>query len=498
MTDVLLYWQQYEYLDYERDLAAREAIEVLGALSVREVDGGLLAEATRWPERAIDLVYFSAARVDTSDQLVPTRQSLIECSAVRSETKQATRYSVHGLHDYKGKFNPQIAQALLNLSGVQPGAAVLDPYCGSGTTVVEAAQRGFRAVGTDINPLAVLISKTKTESMAIPAEQLRESLLTAIRTATRSRRTIRSSLRTEYLGKWFPAEILVVLERLRDAARKLPEQEGNVLLLLVSDLLRDYSMQDPQDLRIRRRSDPLPTRPLTESLDAEVERVCSRLQAAQELAPEEVIESSVNLLDISSDTAAAELRAEVPIRAVITSPPYAMALPYIDTQRLSLVWLGLTAPSSLAELERTLTGSREVGSVKLREWNSHIGTNFAGLPPQEAALCRRTLKAIGQDDGFRRQAVPALLYRYFVQMRAMFMNVHHLVESQTPYYLVVGHNQSTLGGRLFEIDTPGHLANLASSTGWQLDEVLPLQTYRRFGLHARNAVSRESLIMLSA
>ncbi len=44
--------------------------------------------------------------------------------------------------------------------------------------------------------------------------------------------------------------------------------------------------------------------------------------------------------------------------AAITSPPYATALPYIDTQRLSLIWLGFASPKEVKVLENNLIGSR--------------------------------------------------------------------------------------------------------------------------------------------
>jgi len=83
--------------------------------------------------------------------------------------RQSTRYSVHGLHEYKGKFNPQIVRATANLLrlGLDRKAQILDPFCGSGTSLVEAAHMGWDALGTDINPLAILISNAKIQALKI-------------------------------------------------------------------------------------------------------------------------------------------------------------------------------------------------------------------------------------------------------------------------------------------------------------------------------------------
>ncbi len=64
-----------------------------------------------------------------------------------------------------------------------------------------------------------------------------------------------------------------------------------------------------------------------------------------------------------------------------------------------------------------------------------------------------------------------------------------------PFALIVGHNHTVLGGVRHEIDTPTHLAGLAADAGWTVEELLPLQTYRRYGYHVSNAVRRETLVI---
>src|SRR5205814_1650952 len=80
------------------------------------------------------------------------------CGNGRASGHQPTRYSAHGLHDFRGKFNPQIVRAIGNLLALDEGACVLDPFCGSGTTLLEGAHIGWNVAGVDLNPLVVLIS----------------------------------------------------------------------------------------------------------------------------------------------------------------------------------------------------------------------------------------------------------------------------------------------------------------------------------------------------
>src|SRR3989442_10991539 len=70
----------------------------------------------------------------------------------------------HGLHPYPAKMVPSIARELIACYSA-PGDLVYDPFCGSGTTLVEASLTQRRGSGIDLNPLAVLLSKVKTSPL---------------------------------------------------------------------------------------------------------------------------------------------------------------------------------------------------------------------------------------------------------------------------------------------------------------------------------------------
>ncbi len=73
-----------------------------------------------------------------------------------ADTKEYT----HCFHTYPAMMVPQIARRLLKQYGVK-GRWLLDPYCGTGTSLVEASLFGMHSVGCDINPLARLIATAK-------------------------------------------------------------------------------------------------------------------------------------------------------------------------------------------------------------------------------------------------------------------------------------------------------------------------------------------------
>ena len=486
-----LNWYDYSYYPYERELAVREVAALFGHSALREIPSGVELAGVRGSGRAGRLTYFSAAV--NGRAVTETQQSRLERAVRAGRTRQATRYSVHGLHEYKGKFNPQVAKALLNIFGVRSGGRVLDPFCGSGTTLVECAHADVSGAGIDINPFAVFLANAKLHALVTPVAGLRaveQRILRRLKCRIQ-RAASGSGSRLVYLRSWFTPEILGVIETIRTLIEDSAGPDAPVFLALASDLLRDYSLQDPKDLRIRRRRTPLPDVPFAEAFSAACDRFFGRLEAAQTILGTELPQGRAERRD-----AAALSSGGVPFDAAITSPPYAMALPYIDTQRLSLVWLGLLDPPDVSRLESELIGSREFRGDARRTMTAALEENTECLPTPEAAFCRRLQDSLTARDGFRRQAVPALLYRYFASIRDCFRAVRAVLRPGAPFALIVGQNHTVLGGIRYDIDTPAHLAALAVDTGWTVDELLPLQTYRRYGYHVSNAVRNETLVIL--
>ena len=80
--------------------------------------------------------------------------------------KANTKKYTHCFHQYPAMMIPQVAGKILDEFG-KNAKLLFDPYCGTGTSLVEANIRGIDAIGTDINPLARLIAKTKTTIISL-------------------------------------------------------------------------------------------------------------------------------------------------------------------------------------------------------------------------------------------------------------------------------------------------------------------------------------------
>jgi len=77
-----------------------------------------------------------------------------------------SEHPIHSMCSYLGGYPPRVPRELID-RWVGPRATVLDPFCGSGTTLVEATLQGRRSIGIDLNPLAVALSRAKLQPVAL-------------------------------------------------------------------------------------------------------------------------------------------------------------------------------------------------------------------------------------------------------------------------------------------------------------------------------------------
>jgi hypothetical protein len=81
----------------------------------------------------------------------------------RNSKSWSSDYGTHGFHRYVGRFPSHLIRALINAFGATAEDIVLDPFCGSGTTLVEARMLGVKTIGIEISPLSAMISRVKSQ-----------------------------------------------------------------------------------------------------------------------------------------------------------------------------------------------------------------------------------------------------------------------------------------------------------------------------------------------
>ena len=109
-----------------------------------------------------------------------TNKLIMKLEFEKSNGNGSTTYLTHNFHTYPAKFIPQIPRSTI-LQLTKEGDTILDPFCGCGTTLVEAKLLNRNAIGVDLNPIAVLVSKAKTNKLIKEDINLISSLLNEIK-----------------------------------------------------------------------------------------------------------------------------------------------------------------------------------------------------------------------------------------------------------------------------------------------------------------------------
>ncbi len=441
---VVLNPPNYRLFPYEQVLANREGAVLAG----QGADG---------PVRAA-----FAHSYEHDGLVVPTSQFYLEASPHAGSRRKNSTYVAHGLHRYKGKFYPQLAKALLNVSGVGAGMRAVDPFGGSGTVALEANLLGADALSLDCNPVAVSVARAKTDVLQLDKAGVRGYLASLATAATRTRKPAREltsfapAVMPE-IESWFPVPVLAKLDRLLTAVRSSDDPRlVNLGQALVSDLIREVSQQDPKDLRIRRRAVAIDDAPVLELFAGKVAGLLAKLEAYWTGALGH-LPTAGHATVVLGDSAASEVFPAVRAQAVVSSPPYAAALPYIDTDRLSLAAVYGYSGYDRKALETVMIGSREVSTRERRSIEEVLeqSPESLGLPDSTLTFLTSYLDAVRADEnaGFRRQQAPAVLTRYFQAMSLVLGNVADHLDPASDIWLVLGDSRSVIGGVGWQIPT---------------------------------------------
>ncbi|MCY3743576.1 MAG: hypothetical protein OXH00_21390 [Candidatus Poribacteria bacterium] len=540
----------YKLWEYEFELAKREIRSLIspdGQLVLTQ-DGFQIEQVHPININKLkNLCFFHCVVVDSENQseVINTQQAISESSAKiadramnfaelqqKIETlvpnrRKVSTYGVHGLHTYKGKFYPQLVKSLINYSGVASGSVFLDPFMGCGTAVIEGFLTGMVAIGIDMNPLAHFISKTRLSCLNLSAEDVEREFNTllanlekhlpdgdttsALDVATVTDLGMRLSLKyeiedIEYLISWFPLPVLYKLFRIVQAIEciSIPAMR-DFFFVTLSDMMNDVSQQKPTQLRIGRRAEPITDAPVYKKFSELVHRNTFRLRAfLNGLTSERLTHDfSCFLGDIRhvEQIQSPYLKQDNRVDIIITSPPYATALPYIDTDRLSLAFLNLLNKRQKPAVERALIGSREIQTSLKNQLEQEFFDNYNCCPlPQDI---KETIKHIydlnhNAQVGFRRKNKPSLLYRYFMDMRTAMLQMHRLLKKDGACMIIIGDNVTTAGDAKCQIPIPTarFLGLIAESIGFQTVEEIPITVSRESVAHFRNAITRNKILIL--
>jgi site-specific DNA-methyltransferase (cytosine-N4-specific) len=287
-----------------------------------------------------------------------------------------TSYLTHSLHPYPAKFPPQLPKKILEIYAVK-GQTVLDPFCGSGTTLVEARIFGVNAIGVDVNGLSVLLSKVKSTPLTEQQFSIIENFISNIeseipkwKSEKRPKIIIKKIEGQEH---WFQNN---VSEEITYLLYEILKQKDNdirdFLKIVLSSIIVRVSNQE-SDTRFAAIKKNIINGYTLEAFCKKAREYNSRMAEFSKH-----IHNTTELQIYNADSRNLDFIPDNSIDIIITSPPYANTYDYYLYHKFRMLWLDIDV--KFAQYNE-IGSRREYSSLKEKKekWNEDLIKCFAEM-----------------------------------------------------------------------------------------------------------------------
>jgi site-specific DNA-methyltransferase (cytosine-N4-specific) len=247
-------------------------------------------------------------------------------------------YLTHNFHPYPAKFVPHIPRAIIKKYTL-PGQLVVDPFCGSGTTLVEACLEGRPSIGNDLNPIASLMSEAKTTKIEKSHVNELDRLLLNINNSLINVSSMSYAEVADYIPSfknrdhWFDGQSLLELGHIKMAINQLVTSQSRALALTAfSAIIVKVSRQesDTRWVAITKNSAP------GFALRSFAEKLSDMIPRSLEFSRLAISSANITQCDATSLHCIPSSVADL----ILTSPPYMNSYDYYLYHKLRMFWLG--------------------------------------------------------------------------------------------------------------------------------------------------------------
>jgi len=335
-----------------------------------------------------------------------------------SNTKELT----HCFHVYPAMMIPQIARRLLQKYGSSV-KTLFDPYCGSGTSLVEANVNNINAIGTDLNPLARLIAKTKTtpidiQTLNLYLKDFNDYSFTFLFNIQKSVSIVIPQFNN--IDFWFNENAQRKLSLIKNYIDNIKQPEvKNFFLTAFSETVRESSFTKKGEFKLVRMPEDKRDQFNPDSFGIMLSKLSRNKAGLVDFIQQKENGSCSRIYDFNTVySVPKDIIPDESIDIIITSPPYGdsrTTVAYGQYSRLANQWMGIKDASSV---DKSL-----MGGVR---YKSNFVFNSEHL--------QKTLEKIDKKDSKRRQEVES----FFVDYKNSIDNISKTLKKKGVVCYVVG------------------------------------------------------------
>ena len=337
-------------------------------------------------------------------------------------------YLTHGIHKFPAKFFPELPRYLIRKYS-HKHQSVLDPMCGSGTVILESLLLERKSIGIDIDPMAHLITRTKTTpiepQILLEARKELLSILSSLESHRYQNITVPDF---HYRDSWFKPFVLTELGAIREVLFSMSNTYDasvmNFLRVVFSSIIRDVSNADPHCTRtvirknLTKRINPGDTiTKFLAALDSQIESMKDFYEVVKKVDWDSPMIYLSSAKQTSLDEASVDL--------AITSPPYINAVDYPRTHQLEMYWLGLIDDKPLSKMKRNYIGTE---TVYKDEYSDPKKSDYQTLDP--------ILERIYTHDPRR----SFIVFKFFEDMKSQLAETFRVLRPGGRYCIAIGNN----------------------------------------------------------